>query len=195
MAAVWGQVEYRTKQLMPWVEMINGPAKAENSLLLNYITPWTMTSLVASLKRGHFSVSVGILGTMLLQLLTISSTALLSVEYRSIQRQVDTMILDKFDFQGQIDKTDTLVASNYWAMIHYQVPLPHGTTADFATQSFRILPSKSIISRSKILLLTDLSNERDGICQRRRFLCRAPAMRATQMEICRSYPNPECDRQ
>ncbi|OJD36761.1 uncharacterized protein BKCO1_9000191 [Diplodia corticola] len=91
MAAVWGQVEYCTKQLMPWVEMMS-------FLRLSGNFGYHPAPALDHLLHGTFE--------------------------RGIQ---------KYWAPGGYN-------TSRQAMVHYQVPLPHGTTADFATQSFTLLP-------------------------------------------------------
>lgn len=66
-AAYWGQLEYRTLQLMPWIVMKRGPAGPKDSIILNYTSPNTISSLVKSAKAGHTPVTLTILGSLLLR--------------------------------------------------------------------------------------------------------------------------------
>ncbi|KAK0625700.1 hypothetical protein DIS24_g10987, partial [Lasiodiplodia hormozganensis] len=79
-AALWGQVEHRTKQMMPWEILRKGPSPAADTLLLDYVEPARLTSLWVSLKKAHWPVSIAIVGTLLLQLLTVVSTGLFQLQ-------------------------------------------------------------------------------------------------------------------
>ncbi|KAE9966649.1 hypothetical protein BLS_006877 [Venturia inaequalis] len=83
-AAVWHQIKYRTQQLMPWRTLARGPAAASHSLMLDYISPWNVTSLFKSLKFGHFGVTLVLLGSLLIKIVIIASTGLFSIRTKSI---------------------------------------------------------------------------------------------------------------
>lgn len=71
--ALWRQVDHTNKILMPWKELKNGPASAENSLLLDYVTPMLPTSLWMSLRNRHWAVSMSVLGHLSILLAVRSS--------------------------------------------------------------------------------------------------------------------------
>ncbi|KAL0257964.1 hypothetical protein SLS55_007132 [Diplodia seriata] len=83
-AAFWGQVEHRTKQMMPWAILRKGPSPAADTLLIDYIEPARPVSLYKSLKNAHWPVSIAIVGTLLLQLLTVTSTGLFQLQSETL---------------------------------------------------------------------------------------------------------------
>lgn len=137
-AAVWGQLELRARQMMPWCLMSRGEAPAQNSLMLNYITSSMPGSLVLSLKRRHFLVSIGICGSLILRLMIIFASGLLRLEYRSLAYSKDIRVEDVFNLNKNADDYifDDLTDLNYWAILSYDLPYPHGVTSQFAIQSF-----------------------------------------------------------
>ena len=74
------------KQLMPWAILHNGPTSAASTLLLNYIEPAQPISLYISIKNGHYPVTFAIVGSLLIQLLTVISTGLLMLKVERIHR-------------------------------------------------------------------------------------------------------------
>ncbi|KEF51769.1 uncharacterized protein A1O9_12106 [Exophiala aquamarina CBS 119918] len=74
--AYWRLVDYNCKALTPWAELAKGPANADRSLLLDYVSPFLGLTVVTSARRGHFSVSSTGLGFLLSKLVTIASTGL-----------------------------------------------------------------------------------------------------------------------
>lgn len=101
LAAFWGQVEFRAKQLMPWRNMANGPRPAETSLLLDYISPWNVVALFKSVKNRHHMVFVAILDSPLINLLIVVSTALLSLREAIIEnKNIRLIATDLFDGTG-----------------------------------------------------------------------------------------------
>lgn len=138
-AAVWGQLELRARQMMPWCLMSRGEAHAQNSLMLNYITSSMPGSLVQSLKRKHFLVSIGICGSLILRLMIIFASGLLRLEYRSLAFSKDLSLEDVFNLNKNADDYIVADVSNllkYWAILSYNLPYPHGVTSQFAVQSF-----------------------------------------------------------
>jgi hypothetical protein len=79
-AALWAQMDYRTKSLTPWQVLASGPSSASQSLLLDYISPWNTISFISSLASRHYGVSLTVFGSFILKLLIISSTGLLALE-------------------------------------------------------------------------------------------------------------------
>ncbi|GME57882.1 hypothetical protein GTA08_BOTSDO01504 [Neofusicoccum parvum] len=135
-AALWSQAEYQTKQIMPWVEMKHGPAKAEKSMLLNYLTAAIHEALYASVKMGHYSVTLAISGTLILRLLIIASTGLLSLEYREMQHAGTFAAVDSFDFMKNNGTPVMMAGPRFWAIQQFNSSYPAGTTPQFTTQSF-----------------------------------------------------------
>lgn len=73
---LWKQVDHHSKMLMPWRELQQGPASAQKTMLLDYISPILPTALIAAIKNRHWAVVMSIaghlliLGTVSLQTLT-----------------------------------------------------------------------------------------------------------------------------
>lgn len=143
-AALWGQLEQRAKQIMPWCLMSCREAPTQNSLMLNYVTSSTPGSLVRSLKRKHFLVSVGICGSLTIRLMIIFAAGLLRLEYRTLSLGTRLSVEDVFDITGNLNHSssswDTTIpvtqGFDYWAILKYGLHHPHGTTSQLAVQSF-----------------------------------------------------------
>lgn len=74
--AYWRLVDYNCKALTPWAELAKGPADADRSLLLDYVSPFLGFTVFTAARRGHFSVSLTGFGFLLSKLVTIASTGL-----------------------------------------------------------------------------------------------------------------------
>lgn len=137
---------------MPWYLMSRSQASAENSVLLNYLTPLRIVSLWKSLKRRHWLVSIGTSGSLILGLLIILSTSLLNLEHRHITKtftkEEGFTTLDQFNLTKappeQIDtgffQSPSYSISNdwyYWGMHEHNVPRPNGMTSEYAFQTFK----------------------------------------------------------
>jgi len=104
----WGLAEYRIRQLMPWILMRQGPTSAADSVLLDYTSVWNGTALYHSLRRRHVFVSLGIVVTLLLQLITVLSTGLLAAQKVTIRGIVPVTLHQRFD-----QKFDGLTLSRF----------------------------------------------------------------------------------
>ncbi|KIW20362.1 hypothetical protein PV08_00937 [Exophiala spinifera] len=146
---LWRQVDYAAKSIQPWAEMARKPQPAQNSLLLDYITPFQVVALWKSLRRRHFTVSCTIAVFFLLKVVTVISTGIFSLQ--SVQRNdvATTMRLNNtFDGSSfnQAASVDSRAAYIVYADQQYNVSLPVGTTNSFASQSFS--PSTRFINGS-----------------------------------------------
>ncbi len=96
-AAFWGQVEYHTIQLTPWLVLKNRPWQTTAGLLLNYLTAFNLSALFQSAVRGHFAVLLGILGGLVLKALVIASTGLLVLQPVELVRSENFTVTDRFN--------------------------------------------------------------------------------------------------
>lgn len=76
LGAFWSQTQYRAMQLMPWVLMFQREMPGSESVSLDYFSRWNVISLVQSIKKRHFLVSLCITATLLIYALTVFSTGL-----------------------------------------------------------------------------------------------------------------------
>lgn len=146
---LWRQVDYAAKSIQPWAEMAQKPQPAQNSLLLDYVTPFQVVALWKSLCRRHFTVSCTIVVFFLLKVATILSTGIFSLS--SVQRDdvAVTMRLNN-TFDGLTfnhgASVDSRAAYIVYGNQQYNVSLPAGTTTSFAAQSFT--PSTGLVNGS-----------------------------------------------
>ncbi|KAK4043098.1 hypothetical protein C8A01DRAFT_32737 [Parachaetomium inaequale] len=139
-AAVWGQLEYRIQVFVPWIQLTRGPLPATGNLLLNYVTPWSIISLIRSLSTRHFAVALGISGGIISRVLIVVSTGLLAAETKQLGFDTEFRMVDHFNLSLNAGHyylnslADTGVA--LWANAHGNVPYRPGTTPDRAALSF-----------------------------------------------------------
>ncbi|PWY69494.1 hypothetical protein BO70DRAFT_365747 [Aspergillus heteromorphus CBS 117.55] len=137
-AGCWGQVEYRTKQLMPWKSMSTTPKPAPQSLLLDYISDWNVLVMFRALKQSDWAAALAILGTLLIKLLTVVSTGLFMLQAVQMDK-IPTVLEAQAIFNGtmyngsMVDATAAMtVAGTRWLGL----PHPVGTTEKYAFQPF-----------------------------------------------------------
>jgi len=137
-ASLWGQVEYRVKQLMPWKAMTKGPIAADKGLILDYVSIWNVKALFAGLKAKHYAVSLATAGSLLLKLAIIVSTAVLSLEQRLVFRNHEMQLSDTFTFSSDIGRISSVQPTlTTFGAIRYSLPYPAGTGSTFSAQSFK----------------------------------------------------------
>ncbi|KAE8356872.1 hypothetical protein BDV28DRAFT_41853 [Aspergillus coremiiformis] len=164
-AGIWGQVEYRTKQLIPWKSMSQTPRPASQSLRLDYVSDWNVVALFRALKRSHWVVAVAILGTLLLKLLTVVSTGLFMLQNVHVSDAPTRLTADAAFSGAGYDRAKVngsaalTVAGNRFLNLSH----PIGTTDKYAFTPFRasgaVSGADTIISGNVDLFAADLSCE------------------------------------
>jgi hypothetical protein len=74
---LWRQVDYYCKLMQPWQEMYKSPKDADNSLMLDYVSPILVTSWIRAVRRRHIPVAASIAGFTIMKLIILFSTGLL----------------------------------------------------------------------------------------------------------------------
>jgi hypothetical protein len=77
--SLWRMVDFHCKSLTPWDELRRGPVVASRSLLLDYLSPFQLSSLLRALRNGHIAVMATIFGFILLKTLVSPRSARLSI--------------------------------------------------------------------------------------------------------------------
>ena len=123
------------------------PQTAENSLLLDYVSPWNVITMFTSFKATHFVVTITILGSLVIKVLTIASTGLFILQEVTLHGvSADLVLLDKFDGSSyessRVDGSASLTVAGISAL---NLTFPVGTTDQYAFQDFALqgtTPSK-----------------------------------------------------
>lgn len=86
-------MEYGTKQLMPWILWFSDSEKSRSaSLDLDYISRTNFMALLSSIKSRHWLVTLGIVGTFMLNLTIIASTGLLEQQLQPVSVEVSNVV-------------------------------------------------------------------------------------------------------
>ncbi|KAF2136700.1 uncharacterized protein K452DRAFT_362381 [Aplosporella prunicola CBS 121167] len=132
-AALWGQVEHRTKQLLPWAILRQNPTAASDTLLQDYITQSQPEVLVHSWKRAHWTVFIATACSLLIKLITVASTGLLVLQAEQDRpRNCSLTAVDGFGSSFNTSYLGGIPVSNMIALAHRNISFPPGTSADIA---------------------------------------------------------------
>lgn len=136
---LWRQVDYAAKYIQPWGQLAKGPASAERSLLLDYVTTFQVVALWKSLRFRHLTITATVLIFILIKALTVISTGLLNLEAIEFENVAQSMRpLTIFDgSQGlPVEAVDSRAAVGLYGAKNFGMLLPNGTTLDYAFQVF-----------------------------------------------------------
>lgn len=81
--ALWRQVDYHAKALMPWKELTNGPTTPFDSVLVDYISSFQIVSFISAFKRIHNPVIITITTFFIAHCMTIAATGTFIVQERT----------------------------------------------------------------------------------------------------------------
>ncbi|KAI0549248.1 hypothetical protein F4679DRAFT_547958 [Xylaria curta] len=134
-AALWARTEYQSKLVAPWIRLSQNPAPASCTLLLDYISQFSLFAIFTSLNKRDFLVSIAITVSFILKILIVMSTSLISLSWISFnQNSCPMILLDKFVDKdaGIIDVSVPYVVQD---LRDQNLALREGISSDYAFQS------------------------------------------------------------
>ncbi|KAF2141136.1 uncharacterized protein K452DRAFT_309563 [Aplosporella prunicola CBS 121167] len=139
-AAFWGQVEYRTKQLAPW-KIMASPQKAQHSILLDFISPLSIVTFYKAAKTpGCRAVALATAVGLLIKLVTVLTTGLFVLQYTAIQVPTEMTTLTNFGGPNTTlfdhKMVDRRAAIRVYGIGNYSLPQPSGTYEQYTYQMF-----------------------------------------------------------
>ena len=137
-SVIWAGLDYHVKQLAPWSAMSKNFAPAEQTLLIDYLSPASPIVVWRSIRNKQFTVTIAVVGSLLLKLLAVLSTALFEVhQLASAKHAAAFQVTDQFSSTNMnVDTTDSRPADTAFAILTKNLTYPAGTTDRFAFQSF-----------------------------------------------------------
>lgn len=163
-AAFWGQVDYRVRQLMPWKAMTKGPLPADKALLTDHVSTWGVSVFMSGIRARHFAISFVSAGSFLIKLAIIFSTALLSLETQRFFDDGAVMQLeDTFTGFGSGNTSYIQPVINAIGVSQYGLSYPPGTSETTAVQSFHA--TKTITDPSSMIFANVNAFSADMICE------------------------------
>ncbi|RMZ90682.1 hypothetical protein DV736_g2085, partial [Chaetothyriales sp. CBS 134916] len=158
-AAAWRQVDYHVKSLVPWDQLQHGPVSPQQSLLLDYISPFQLVSIFKAFLHGHIPVVASASAFVLLKIMMIFSTALFLhlpthvKDSRSSLTTTSTFEASSFDPSGNLSDVTSAPVYAFYAGLTSILPFQQGvlsdlayTTVTYANSSTSSPPAKATIT-------------------------------------------------
>jgi hypothetical protein len=124
-------IELKVKQSMPWHELANGPAPAEKTIMLEYMSRTIFGNIWRSMKNRHWAVSMTIIGHLILLLMVVFATGLFTLESTLVTEQGVQFAYNRFDTitTNYSDLNPSPALLNFAIRTH-NLSYPKGTTED-----------------------------------------------------------------
>jgi hypothetical protein len=138
--AFWSRIEYRSKQLAPYILLHGNPASIDQAVHLDYVSPIAPTTIYQAIRNRNVLVALASISSLLVTLLIVVSTGLLGlVSFQLEQTGISMTVSDSF-----MNKVSSLPSYPgvqmpfyvYDAIHNLTLRYPAGTTASFAYQNF-----------------------------------------------------------
>ncbi|KAF7511141.1 hypothetical protein GJ744_005372 [Endocarpon pusillum] len=138
---LWWQIDYWCKMIMPWHRMRKAATPADQSILRDYLSPISFSTMWMSFRSKDFAVLLSTLGSLLLQLTIIVSTGLIMLESTSVEKAGEVKLLTKFVSAAPnisaLETTENALV-RYHGIQSKNLPFPATTSANLTIQ--KLLP-------------------------------------------------------
>ncbi|KAI9739340.1 MAG: hypothetical protein M1834_007553 [Cirrosporium novae-zelandiae] len=146
LAFLWEMILRDLKKVGPWSIMAGGCwAKAEDALVdVNYIDSMAIMSLYRSLRRRHYGIFLGFLGSFLCVASTPFANYLffLDPQLRSVSSKQSFIQTSKLVVNDSLTGNETMFDSNsflaFMGVDAMDYAMPHWTTSEYALESFNL---------------------------------------------------------
>jgi len=145
LVAVWRQIDYDCKASAPWIELSNLRVTASKSMLLDYISTFQAISFYASVKNNHFTVTITVLGFVLLKVATIASTGLLVLAPQLMTSNGQINLKTRFDGTRYDSNTsagllyDQSIVYTAYGLMSNGLQYSFGISSDHAYETFSLI--------------------------------------------------------
>jgi hypothetical protein len=133
LGALWSRVAYRIHQMQPWRMLSQQGQISPEALLIDYVTPIPIVSLLKAAKARHLLVVIVLIASIALQLVTVLSTGLFDVQYLEISK--NTTLSSLGSISGLDHDFSTVSASpdlTIYSIQNTNLSYPDGTTSLYA---------------------------------------------------------------
>ncbi|KAL8862737.1 MAG: hypothetical protein Q9178_000679 [Gyalolechia marmorata] len=107
----WRQVDYYCRLTQPWRQLAKKASSAQESVLLDYVSPMYATSLYKAIRRGHIPVAVSIMTFVLLKVIIVVSTGLLDASSTSSSYNQPVYLTNNFNASKMWDRVSRQTAT------------------------------------------------------------------------------------
>jgi Protein of unknown function (DUF3433) len=146
----WRQVDFYCRTLAPWSHLRHGPASAQITLLLDYVSPIFPKALGTAAANHEWTVLASGLGILLLRIVIVFSTGLLVLTPTPVSKSIDNAIVNsKFvgtDYTTEPNAMDTNLM-RYYGIQEQGMEYEYGTTANVAYETLdtrTVLPNATV---------------------------------------------------
>jgi len=141
--ALWAPVEYRAKQMTPWLLMTRGFQPAQDALLLNYVDRWDGACLFSAFRRRHWLVFSAVAAAIVTQIATVASSGLLMASQLELRREGVGFVARESFSASQLPPAGSRPASFAYGVMSSNLSAPLGTSGHYAFQWFEAPASES----------------------------------------------------
>ncbi len=137
-AVLWARVEFQAKSAAPWLRLAMGPARVDQTLLLDYVSVSQPGAIWRALRNGDYGVACATAISLLLRLSVVISTGLLSVDYFSgmDQNMPITMQSEFANSAAGLAQAGSLSLFTMLGLQQDRLAYPDGLSKQFAFQQF-----------------------------------------------------------
>ena len=156
LSVLWAGLDYSVKQLASWSAMSRGFARAEQMLLVYYLSPMSPITIWRSIRHKHLAVTTAVVGSRLLKLLAVFSTALFEIQQLPSAKQTAVFRITDQLSSINLDLTtaDTRSVDTAFAILGQNLTYPAGSNNQHAVQSF--LPTDDTLANAKLTARVDV---------------------------------------
>jgi hypothetical protein len=130
-------IELKVKQSMPWHELANGPASAEKTIMLEYMSRTIFGNVWRSMKNRHWAVLMTIIGHLILLLMVVFATGLFTLESTLVTEEGVRFAYNRFDTTAtNYSNLNPSPALLNFAIRTHNLSYPKGTTEDVLLPQF-----------------------------------------------------------
>lgn len=135
----WRQVDFYCRTLAPWSHLRGGPAPANASLLLDYVSPILPKILAAAAANNDWAVLASGFGILLLRIVIVFSTGLLVLTPTALSAIIDdAVVTSKFvgtNYTTQSEAIGTTELVQYYGIQKQGLDYEYGTTGTVAYET------------------------------------------------------------
>ncbi|KAK7921658.1 hypothetical protein PG985_009680 [Apiospora marii] len=135
-AAMWTRVEYQSKLITPWIRLSQPGTPVSQTLLRDYISPFSGLAFFTSLRSRDFMVSITIAVGLAIKAIIVISTGLITLTWTRVQGSYPMVIQDEFlDSDNGLRSAGTISLYIMQGLLYGNLSPPKGISSHYAFQS------------------------------------------------------------